>query len=41
MSRADWIFAKREEARRLHLASYRAWLEAGAFPLPIHAAVRN
>lgn len=37
MSAADWRFAKREEARRLKLPEYRAWLEAGAFPLPIYA----
>lgn len=34
----DWLFAKREEARRLHLPAYREWIEAGAFPLPVWGA---
>lgn len=36
MTLADWTFAKREEARRMHLSEYRAWIEAGAKPEPIY-----
>lgn len=34
---ADWLFNRREEARKLHLANYREWLAAGARPHPIYA----
>jgi len=36
MPLTDWIFAKREEARKLHLANYRAWIEAGCVPVPVY-----
>jgi hypothetical protein len=34
----QWATTKREEARRLHTANYRAWIEAGAMPLPVFGA---
>lgn len=36
-----WLLAKREEARRLFLADYRAWLKTGAFPLPVYSNGRK
>lgn len=40
MTFADWIFKCREDARRLHLAAYREWIEAGAKPEPVYSLNR-
>lgn len=39
MTEADWIFNRREEARRLHLRNYREWLAEGALVQPIYGRV--
>ena len=37
MNYQEWTFAKREEARKLHLTSYRLWIDGGCEPVPVYA----